>query len=373
MSDPRVLVVAQQLRRGVPGGIGTYARGLLRGLGALAEDGGDQRPGTGDGVGVEVSVYASRAPSGGAGDPLARFGYPVVASRLPGPLLTRAWDRGVMRAPAGFDVVHSVSLAAPLAPGVPEVVTVHDVAWRHRPGAYHRRGRQWHEAAFTRALRRAAHLVVPSEPVARDVAAAGAAAGTVSVIPPGSDHLPPPDDDAAGALLASKGVTGPFLLSVSTIEPRKNLPRLFAAYEMARASMAAPLPLVVVGPVGWGPDVGTGEGVVFAGRVGDATLAALYRRARLLAYVPLEEGFGLPPLEAMFLGTPVVSSDVPGAGSASLIVEPTDVEQIGRAIVEVASDDALRARLVAAGTAHASGLTWAATARAHVTLWRQLR
>jgi len=371
VSGPRVLVVAQQLRRRVPGGIGTYARALLHGLAALSEDDGG-RPGTPDGAAPAVSVYASRAPSGGAGDPLARLGYPVVASRLPGPLLTRAWDRGLVRAPAGFDVVHSVSLAAPPARGVPEVVTVHDVAWRHRPDAYDRRGRRWHEAAFTRALGRAAHLVVPSEPVARDVTAAGADAGAVSVIAPGSDHLPPPDDAAAGALLASKGVTGPFVLSVGTIEPRKNLPRLFAAYQSARRSMAEPLPLVVVGPVGWGPDVGTGEGVVFAGRVGDATLAALYRRARLLAYVPLEEGYGLPPLEAMYLGTPVVSSAVPGAGTASLTVEPTDVEQMARAIVEVASDHALRARLVAAGRAHAAGLTWAATARAHARLWASL-
>ena len=124
--------------------------------------------------------------------------------------------------------------------------------------------------------------------------------------------------------------------------------------------------------MGWGPDVGTVGGVVFAGRVGDATLAALYRRARLLAYVPLEEGFGLPPLEAMHLGTPVVSSDVPGSGTAAFTVDPSDIEQMARAIVEVASDDALRARLVAAGLAHAAGHTWAATARAHLTMWASL-
>ena len=128
-----VLLAAEQLRRRVPGGIGVYARGLLGGLAVAAAEG----------DGVEVALLASRAPAGAA-DPLAAFGRPLHTSRLPSRLLTRAWDRGLTRAPAGFDVVHSVSLASPqLRRSSPErlVVTVHDVAWRRYPEATTRRGR----------------------------------------------------------------------------------------------------------------------------------------------------------------------------------------------------------------------------------------
>ena len=100
-SAPSVLLAVEQLRRRVPGGIGAYARGLLSGLAAEEAEG----------EAVEVALLASRAPRGG--DPLAAFGRTVHASRLPAPLLIRAWDHGLSRAPAGFDIVHSVSLASP--------------------------------------------------------------------------------------------------------------------------------------------------------------------------------------------------------------------------------------------------------------------
>jgi hypothetical protein len=138
-----VLVVAEQLRRAVPGGVGTYAAGLLSGL---AERGAED-PGA-----VPVTVAASRAPRGGP-DPLGRFGFPVWCWRLPGPMLTRAWDRGWSPAPAGFPVVHAVSLAVPPVPaGSRLCVFVHDLAWRSHPEATTERGRRWHEQALGRAL-----------------------------------------------------------------------------------------------------------------------------------------------------------------------------------------------------------------------------
>ena len=176
----------------------------------------------------------------------------------------------------GFDLVHAVSLAVPSVPRSVEVVAVHDVAWRHRPEDYPRRGRRWHEAALRRALRHASHFVVPSEAVARDMIEAGAPERAVSIIPLGSDILPEPDDVGATALLEQLGVRGEFLLSVGTLEPRKNLARLFEAYGVARRSLPEPWPLVVVGPPGWGPEPAHGEGIVFTGRVDDGTLASLY-------------------------------------------------------------------------------------------------
>ena len=175
-----------------------------------------------------MALLASRAP-GGADDPLAAFGRPLHTSRLPGRLLTRAWDHGLVRAPAGFDIVHSVSLASPRlrrsSPGR-LVVTVHDVAWRRHPEATTRRGARWHEAALRQAERSDAALVVPSRLVAADLAAMGIADGRVTVVPSGADHLPAPDADATDVLLRKVGVSGEFLLTVGTLEPRKNVDRL---------------------------------------------------------------------------------------------------------------------------------------------------
>lgn len=362
-----VLLVAEQLRRRVPGGIGTYVRGLLGGLATL-DSGEVSLP--------RVTLYASRG--GGAPDPLEGFGHPLIASRLPGPVLTRMWDHALVHAPPGFDVVHAVSVAVPplaragsRSPCV-QVVAIHDVAWRHRPEDYPRRGRRWHEAALRRALRHATHFVVPSEAVAGDLREAGAPEGAVSVIPLGSDFLRDRDDAGATALLERLGVRSEFLLSVGTLEPRKNLPRLFEAYGVARRSLPEPWPLVVVGPPGWGPELERGEGIVFTGRVGDGTLASLYSRARLLAYVPFEEGFGLPPVEAMRYGTPVVASPLPTTGGAAFEVDPLQVDEIAHGLVQVATDDGLRSRLAAAGVTRAGTLTWESAARAHVALWSSL-
>jgi glycosyltransferase involved in cell wall biosynthesis len=287
--------------------------------------------------------------------------------------MTRAWDRRLLDVPRGFDVVHASSLAAPPARNSELVVTVHDMTWRRVPEAFTGRGRRWHEARLRRVISLAAVLVVPSEPVAKDVLTAGASEELVRVIPLGCDHLPPPDFVAAEELLGRLGVGGEFLLSVSTLEPRKNLPRLLDAYERARSRLPDEWPLVLVGPKGWGPGLVPGPGVVLAGPVGDATLAALYRRARLLAYVPLVEGFGFPPLEAMREGAPVVASRVPSAGDAAMGVDPHDVGDIAEALVRVATDEKVRRQLVSAGQARAGGLTWANTARRHVELWASLR
>jgi glycosyltransferase involved in cell wall biosynthesis len=363
----RVVVVVEQLRRAVPGGIGRYVSGLLQGLSDFGITGG-QVP--------EVVLYASRPPAGD--DPLAAFGREVISSPLPGPVMTRLWDRGVGDVPGHGDVVHAMSLAVPPGRRRPLVVTVHDLAWRTVPSTLPTRGQRWHEAAFGRARRRATRLVVPSESTGREVVEAGAGAGSVVVIPHGSDHLPAADGAAAERVLESVGVDGEFLLSVGTIEPRKNLGRLIEAYGRARSRLPEPWPLVVVGPAGWGesPPFGVGSepvaGVVATGPVDDGTLAGLYERARLLAYVPLREGFGFPPVEAMRQGLPVVASPMPSLGGAGLVVDPEQVDDIAEGLVRAATDETLRAVLVAGGRERTGPLTWAESARRHIALWESL-
>ncbi len=374
-----MLLVVEQLRRRVPGGIGAHTRGLLSGLAQCSAEG----------EGVDVTLLASR-PSGHlwsrTDDPLARFGRPVLASRLPGPLQTRAWDHGLSRAPEGFDVVHSVSLATPRLHRSSTgqlVVTVHDVAWRRHPEATTPRGRRWHQAALARIREDGASVVVPSRLVAGDLESYGFDADRLTVVPAGADHLPAPDPTAADALLRQVGVRDEFLLSVGTLEPRKNLDRLVAAFGRVRASLPGPWTLLVVGPAGWGPEPTRPpetDGVVFTGAVTDAVLADLYRRARAFAYVPLTEGYGLPPLEAMRAGTPVVvSNEVPSVhdlGAAdptpAIVVDPLEVDDIAAGLVAVLVDDGLRADLTERGTQHALSRTWHAAARAHIALWRTL-
>ncbi len=163
------------------------------------------------------------------------------------------------------------------------MLTVHDLAWRRHPEATTTRGARWHEAALARARKSAAQIVVPSRFVAADLAAAGVEESRITVVPSGADHLPTPDGVGTDALFARLGIREPYLLSVGTLEPRKNLARLVRAYGAVRASLPGAWPLVVVGPTGWGDQgvsAGT-EGVIFTGVVPDAVLAELYVRAGL--------------------------------------------------------------------------------------------
>ncbi len=156
------------------------------------------------------------------------------------------------------------------------------------------------------------------------------------------------------------------------------------AFGRVRGSLPGPWSLVIVGPDGWGPSPAEPlptDHVVFTGAVPDPVLAELYRRARAFAYVPLTEGYGLPPLEAMRAGLPtVVSDEVPSVHdlgeaepAAARVVDPLDVDDIAGGLAAVLTDDTLRADLARRGVAHASARTWSGAAQAHIDLWRSLQ
>jgi glycosyltransferase involved in cell wall biosynthesis len=217
-------------------------------------------------------------------------------------------------------------------------------------------------------------LITPSAEVAELLVDDGIAPARITVIGEGSDHLPAPDHAALDHLLAERGVDGPFVLTVSTLEPRKNLDRLVVAHAAASPRLEG-LPLVVVGPEGWGNFHTGSEKVVLVGRQPGAVLAALYERCRAFAYVPITEGFGLPPLEAMAHGAVViVSSTVPSTRTAAgvLSVDPMDTEAIAAAIARAVADTSSRALATREGRAFAAAHRWSDVAREHLELWEHL-
>jgi glycosyltransferase involved in cell wall biosynthesis len=357
----RVGVIAEQLRQRVPGGIGTYVTGLLGGLVALGDPG------------LEVVAVTSRAPSP---DPLAAIGVPIEASTHGHRMQMALWDAGLGDPKHALEILHLSSLAGPLrhSDTLARTVMVHDLAWRTHPELTTRRGARWHEVALRRALRSAAALIVPSAEVAWALTADGAEPERVVVIGEGSDHLPDPDRAGADTVLAANGISGPFILTVSTLEPRKNLSRLIAAHA-AMSPELREVPLVVVGPDGWGTPVAPSDRAVLLGAQPGAVLAALYERCDAFAYVPITEGFGLPPLEAMAHGAVVVSSTtVPSVREAPgvVAVEPTDVDAIAQALERALGDEATRQAAAGQARAFAGAHRWRDTARAHVELWEAL-
>ena len=369
---PRVGVVAEQLLRPVPGGIGRYVRALTDHLPAVAAaDRG------------AVTWIVGRHPAGR----LAAAGLvPAVTARLawPGRVATRTWvTRRRPRLPAGvladLDMVHATSAAVPPTGRRPLVATVHDLAFRHFPGAYPAAGRRYHERSARIVADEAARVLVPSEATARDLAELyGVDRGRVTITPLGVEVPAEPDRAGAERLLRDLGVRGPFLLAVGTLEPRKNLPRLLDAF----GEVSDELPghwLVVVGPFGWGPRLRPtwdSVRVKLAGPVGDAVLHALYRSADGLAYPSLYEGFGLPVLEAMAHGLPVLTSgrsSLPEvAGDAALLVDPLDRGSIAKGLVRLVNDSALRRRLADAGPRRAARFTWPATASGTWAAYREV-
>jgi glycosyltransferase involved in cell wall biosynthesis len=259
------------------------------------------------------------------------------------------------RTARGLDVLHCTTFRGPVGSRVPTVVTVHDLAILRAPEAFPRWHRLYGKAGLTRVLRSADAIVAVSEFTRSEVVElAGVPDERIRVVPNGVDAVFTPDGPRAD---------GDYVLAVATLEPRKNLVR---AVDAARAAGVA---LCVVGARGWGGvDV---EGWV--GEVPDAELAALYRGAQCVVYPSLYEGFGLPVLEAMACGTPVVTSAGTAmeevAGGAAVLVDPLSVSAVAAGIDEAISR---REELVPAGLTRARSFTWERAADAVVELWRGL-
>jgi glycosyltransferase involved in cell wall biosynthesis len=242
-----------------------------------------------------------------------------------------------------LSVLHCPTFRGPFRSDVPVVVTVHDLAVLRHPGTFNQWTRRYSRLAVPRVARAARRLIAVSEFTRREVVdLLGLAEDRIRVIPNGVGRPFGPEGARA---------QGDYVLAVGTLEPRKNLSRT------VEAARRAGVELRVVGARGWG-GVET-DGAVWLGEVSDDELAALYRGAQVVVYPSLYEGFGIPVLEAMASGTPVVTSAGGAteevAGGAAVLVDPLDPASIAAGLEQAVSR---REELTARGLERARGFTW---------------
>lgn len=294
-------------------------------------------------------------------------GVRAVGRRAPARLLHEMWARTEVP-PAEWltgrcDVVHATNFVLPPLHRARGVVTVHDLSYLRLPETVTAASARYRDLV-PRSVRRAAVVLTPSEAVAQEVSAEYGVTATAT--PLGVDPAWLTVERPSTDWLRHRGLPDRYLLFVGTVEPRKDLPTLLAAYRMLRADSRDCPPLVLAGPSGWGPALDlaglTAADVVQIGYLEEDVLRPVVAGAAMLCFPSLYEGFGLPPLEALAAGTPVVATDIPTTrevcGEVARLVPPRDADALAGAIASVLSTPPDPV----AGRAHAAGFTWARTA-----------
>jgi glycosyltransferase involved in cell wall biosynthesis len=287
--------------------------------------------------------------------------------------LRLAWE--VSRHPP--DVLFVPAHVMPMVCPVPTVVTVHDLGYLHYPEAHRPFDRRYLDWTTRRHTRLAACVIADSQATRADlIHHYQADPARIAVVYPGCDPslARVGDPEAIYAVKSRYGIRGDYLFYLGTLQPRKNLVHLVDAFARLQP-LAADLQLVLAGKKGWlyndlfsrVGELGLGRRVVFAGYVPDDDKAALLSGALALVYPSLYEGFGLPVLEAMACGTPVLTSSISSlpevAGEAALLVDPLDTDAMAAGISRLITDADLRQSLVDKGYAQVREFSWANAAR----------
>jgi glycosyltransferase involved in cell wall biosynthesis len=312
----------------------------------------------------------------------------TVPVRLPSVPTRRLWEIAYLRLSPlvrGLDVVHLSEGPVPLYQPPKALATVYDILPVLYPQMFARKARVYYRKALSLGVGKLRSVAATSEQSKRDlVDHLSVDPARISVIPLGVASRFQPLKDARLLQEAREryGLPQKFILYVGTIEPRKNLVRLIRAFRILRRR-GLPHSLVLAGGKGWlSDDVFAEAGreeqdaVVFTGFVRDEDLPALYNAADVFAYPSLYEGFGIPPLEAMASGIPVVCSNRSSlpevAGDAALLVNPEDEQEIASALEETIRNHKLRGRLQRAGLERSSLFSWENTARQTLSLYESL-
>lgn len=333
----------------------------------------------------ELVVYAGRglAP---LSPPLAH-GWRCAPLGVNLPALRVAWEHLALPAAVWrdhLDLFHGPVNVLPRGLPCPAVVTIHDLAFLRWPEHLPRRRYHYLAHEVRAAARRAARILAVSQSTKSDVVTMlGIAPERVAVTPLGvDDRFHPMPPDRITQWRNERGCHRPFILAVGTLEPRKNLPTLLRAF--SRLTPQIPHDLALVGPAGWltGELQATlerlrlGDRVRLTGYVADAELPFWYAAAEAFVFPSFYEGFGLPVLEAMACGTPVITSNVSAlpevAGDAALLVSPDDDAALAEAILRVVTDPALATALRQRGLERARLFTWHRTAVETVAAYREV-
>jgi glycosyltransferase involved in cell wall biosynthesis len=373
MSSTATIGIDFRAALGQPTGVGRYVRNLVR---HMVQQDPEQR----------FELFVDRAGDE-ASLPLER---PNVLRRT---LTLPAWQNyftwlqfrlppSLWRRPV--DLFHFPFYTMPLLGVGPAVVTIHDLTFELHPEWFSRRSRLSTRRFARLAARRATAVLTVSEWSKKDlVEIYQMDPARVHVIYPAVGEWNEDPTREEGPVAPGLGMDGPFVLHVGSIHTRRNLPRVLRAVAYLR-DRGHDLGVILVGRVEYPyPDVdllieqhGMSGAAVHAGYLSDAQLCALYREARLLAVPSLYEGFGLPGVEAMALGTPVVASNTSCfpevLGDAALLVDPLDEEALADAIGRVAGDGAEREELIRRGRQRAARYSWENTARETLAVYRSI-
>jgi glycosyltransferase involved in cell wall biosynthesis len=290
------------------------------------------------------------------------------------------WHRAKVPFPADWlsgpiDMYHSPDFVLPPLRKARGILTVHDLAFLMRPECADAHLRAYLEEVVPRSVRRADYIIADSENTRNDlVVLLNVPPKSISVVPGGVEErfAEVTDPDLLASARHSLGVgEAPFILALGVLEPRKNLNRLMDAFAILKTrQQATDLKLVLAGGQGWlvegilahHADSRVRDDILLPGFVPDNLLPAIYSAAGVFAFPSLYEGFGLPILEAMACGTPVVASRASClpevAEGASVLVDPDDAEELADALAQTLTDESLRADLAARGRARAAEYTW---------------